>query len=59
MAEEVPKLKFKIPQVGEVEGYAVEMPDGTIELRTKEQLEAMPKPPKEGESGGETTSKED
>ena len=43
MPEEVPKLKFKIPKVGEVEGYAVEMPDGTIQLRTKEQLEAMPK----------------
>lgn len=38
-----PLLKFKIPEVREVEGYAVEMPDGTIELRTKEQLEAMPK----------------
>jgi hypothetical protein len=56
MAEK-PLLKFKIPEVKEVEGYAVEMPDGTIELRTKEQLEAMPRKPKEEEGGGETPSK--
>lgn len=45
-----PLLKFKIPNAVEVEAYAVEMPDGTIQLRTKEQLEAMPKP-QEGTSG--------
>jgi len=52
---EKPLLKFKVPEVKEIEGYAVEMPDGTIELRTKEQLEAMPRKPKEEEGGGETT----
>lgn len=55
MANE-PRLKFKIPEVREIEGYAVEMPDGTIELRTKEQLEAMPRKEEEEQGGGETTS---
>lgn len=45
---EKPLLKFKIPKVKEIEGYAVEMPDGTIELRTKEQLEQMPRKEEEG-----------
>jgi len=39
MAEEQkPLLKFRFPKVREIEAYVVEMPDGTIELRTKEQL---------------------
>lgn len=46
---ETPLLKFKTPKVKEIEGYAVEMPDGSIVLRTKEELEAMPKE----EEGGE------
>lgn len=53
---ETPLLKFKIPKVREVEGYAVEMPDGTIELRTKEQLEAVPETAEEEKGGGEATS---
>ena len=47
MTPEKPLLKFQIPEVEEVEGYAVKMPNGSIELRTKEQLEAMPPPPED------------
>ncbi|MCD6126084.1 MAG: hypothetical protein J7J19_03650 [Thaumarchaeota archaeon] len=47
--EKTAKLKFKIPKLKEIEAYAVEMPDGTIQLRTKEQLEAMPKEEEHGE----------
>lgn len=50
MADQTPLMKFKVPNVQEIEGYAVELPDGRIELRTKEQLAAMPKA-KEAVSG--------
>ena len=46
---ETPLLKFKIPEVVEIEGYVVELPDGRIVVRSKEELEAMPK--KEAEGG--------
>ena len=46
---ETPLLKFKIPEVVEIEGYAVELPDGRIVVRSKEELEAMPKKEAEGE----------
>ena len=48
---ETPLLKFKIPEVVEIEGYVVELPDGRIVVRSKEELEAMPK--KEEVAGGE------
>lgn len=51
---EKPLLKFKIPELQEVEGYAVRLPDGTITVRAKHELKAIKKEVKEGESGTKT-----
>lgn len=39
--EPLKPLKFKIPEVKEVEVYLVKLPDGRIVARTKEELEKM------------------
>lgn len=48
---EKPLLKFKIPNVKEVEGYAVKLPDGTITVRSKDELKAIKKGVKKSEQG--------
>jgi hypothetical protein len=47
---EKPLLKFKVPNVKEIEGYAVQLADGSIVVRTKEELEQMPKVEKKEET---------
>lgn len=41
MPEQKPLLKFKLPQGRELEAYAVEKPDGTVVIRTKDELEKI------------------
>jgi len=35
-------LKFKVPEVGDVDVYLIRLPDGRIVARTKEELEELP-----------------
>jgi len=46
--EQLKPLKFRIPEVKEIEVYLVRLPDGRIVARTKEELEK--------EKGGEKSA---
>jgi len=35
-------LKFRVPEVGDVDVYLVRLPDGRIVARTREELEELP-----------------
>jgi len=40
-------LKFKVPEVGDVDVYLVRLPDGRVVARTREELEEVKEKPKE------------
>ena len=47
------RLRFKLPEVEEVEVYFIRLPDGRIVARTREELEAEKKEEEEKEEKGE------
>ena len=42
MMEQERLLKFRVPEVGDVDVYLVRLPDGRIVARTREELEELP-----------------
>jgi len=40
-------LKFKVPEVGDVDVYLVRLPDGRVVARTREELEEVKEKPRE------------